>query len=229
MNEITLQSIEAYDKDFQSFGACPKGVGWGNNAKNIRKRYNNFVNLANLSAIIFSNIIDLGCGYGEFLNYTASLNLTKRFQYNAVEPNIKLLSNSKHLIAEIPNHKDILVRKYNLDVIQFSKLSESLNPKIPNTLMICNGVFTQKFKTSSNNFEDFLMENLCSIFSILPLSSLFIFNTMHPHPSYKLDNLFYPSNELIEFLEVKSRSFDLDLTIKFDEILCESYYCFKRK
>ena len=36
MNEITLQSIEAYDKDFQSFGACPKGVGWGN-AKNIRK------------------------------------------------------------------------------------------------------------------------------------------------------------------------------------------------
>ena len=229
MNDITFKTIEEYEKDFQRYGLCPSGVGWGLNTINIRRRYNNFVSLANLSTMLFSNLIDLGCGYGEFLKYTPSLNLTNIFQYYAVEPNSGLLSSSRHLINELPNHKKILFKKFNSEIIDFCKLSKSSFFSSNNTLIICNGVFTQKFQTSSVRFEGYLLENLNCIFNMSPLSSLFVFNTMNPHPSFRLNNLFYPSKDFNKLLSVKSESFGLDLTINFDETLCESYYCFKRK
>ncbi len=208
----------------------PTSVGWGSNSANILRRYTNFCLLAASLSFDPEAIIDFGSGYGEFINFLPRIPFfSNSTAYIGVEPNNLMLTAGR-------NKFDSSLYGLNPKYFYCHEISTFLDPLVfPSSFSrsyfcLANGLFTQKFKVFVLDFEIYVLEcveKILSYFANLELA--FAFNTMLPSPAYRLDNLFYPSSDILTKLESLASLYDFELTLNYDLLLCETYFLLIRQ
>ena len=64
-----MKKLKKYYQDkFNMYGPKPTGVSWSNNKK-TKLRYKNLLKVLNFDRKSNFSILDVGCGYGELINY----------------------------------------------------------------------------------------------------------------------------------------------------------------
>jgi ubiquinone/menaquinone biosynthesis C-methylase UbiE len=180
-----LEIKSFYSKAFQRFGASPKGVGWHNKIK-TQKRYKNLLRL-----IKFCNekkkysLLDVGCGYGELINFC---NKEKLLHYCGIDLVREMILYAKKKYKNFTNFK--FVKKNLL----------SVNEKFD--YIICNGVFTLRSSLSNRRMIVYVKKCINHMHKISKTG--FAFNTMSSNVDFRSRRLFYPKKLLIEnFLKKK--------------------------
>jgi ubiquinone/menaquinone biosynthesis C-methylase UbiE len=168
-----------YSRTFKKFGPIPKGVGWYNKMK-TQKRYKNLLRL-----IKFYNnkkkysLLDVGCGYGELINFC---NKKKLFKYHGIDLVQEMIFYAK---KKYQNSSNFTFENKNLF---------SINKKFD--YVICNGVFTLRSSLSNRQMITYVKKCLSHICKISKIG--FAFNIMTYNVDFKSRKLFYPKKLLIE-------------------------------
>jgi ubiquinone/menaquinone biosynthesis C-methylase UbiE len=168
-----------YLRTFKKFGPSPKGVGWYNKIK-TQKRYKNLLRL-----IKFYNnkrkysLLDVGCGYGELINFCNKKKILKYHGIDLVQEMIHYAKKKYH------NFSNFTFENKNLF---------SINKKFD--YIICNGVFTLRSSLSNRQMISYVKKCINHIYKISKIG--FAFNTMTYNVDFKSRRLFYPKKLLIE-------------------------------
>ena len=195
-----------YTDKFRIYGPTLKGVGWTEKKKS-KNRYKVLLKLLKFKTDkkIFS-LLDVGCGYGELVNY---LPKNLKYTYTGIDVVKEMISYAKN------NNKNQRCKFYLKNILNISKKYD---------FIICNGVFTLKNNLSQKEMKQFVIRciNIFNKFSKIGFS----FNLMSEVVDYKSKILFYPkSNIIIKTLKNKNIS-----VIKIDNksIKYESFYFVKK-
>ena len=114
-----------YKKQFNLYGATPKGVAWTDSNKS-KNRYKTLLKIIQLGQKKKFSILDVGCGYGELVKY---LPKNKNFKYTGIDVVEEMITYSKK------TYKDKKLKFKLADILQISKSYDYI---------ICNGIFTLK-------------------------------------------------------------------------------------
>ena len=180
-----FQIKKFYSTIFKKFGPVPKGVGWYNKKK-TQKRYKNLLRL-----IKFYNnkekysLLDVGCGYGELINFCDK---KKLLNYHGVDLVKEMIFYAK---KKYKNFSNFIFENKNLF---------SINKKYD--YIICNGIFTLRSSLSNKQMIVYVKKCINHIYKISKIG--FAFNIMAYNVDFKSRKLFYPKKLFIEnFLKKK--------------------------
>lgn len=202
-----MNNLKNYYKDkFRIYGPTLKGVGWTEKKKS-KNRYKVLLKLLKFKNDdkIFS-LLDVGCGYGELVNYIPK-NL--KYKYTGIDVVKEMVSYAKN------NNKNQNCKFYVKNILNISKKYD---------FIICNGVFTLKNKFSQKEMKQFVVKCIKIFHKFSKIG--FSFNLMSEVVDYKSKILFYPSkNIVIKTLKNKNIS-----VIKIDNksINYERFYFVKK-
>lgn len=195
-----------YKNKFLSFGANFKGVGWFNPSK-AKTRYKNLLRIINKKDKSKVSLLDVGCGYGELLNY-CNLKKIKIYQGIDLVNEMILYANKKY-----SNKKNINFNVKNL-----------LNEKKKYDYVICNGIFTLKSTLTDQEMFSYIKKCINQLYKISAKG--FAFNVMDEKVDFKSKDLFYINKDiLLSFLEKKKK---IQIKIDSKTIDYENYFfCIK--
>jgi len=171
--------FHSYEKIAKEHESELRRVGWNNN-KRALQRYQYILEQINLFYKTVPttevDIIDIGCGLCTLYKYinqeTHSGNIGFNINYLGLDISPYYIDESSKLYPNINlKCRDIL--------------SESIDDVDSIHFAILNGVFTQKFKLTQGEMDDFLVNMLLAIKKIT--TNIIIFNVMSPNVDYKLD------------------------------------------
>ena len=169
-----------YEEAFKKFGASAKGVDWGKCA-DVEIRHKKMLQLFDGETKKTTTLLDVGCGYGAFLEFL------KRYNIDVDYHGIDLARNS---IAYARNN----FPDCNFELGDF--LAQDFKKKFD--YLVCNGILTQKLEASSQDMELFTNELLKKMFSICDKG--IAFNLMTNKVNYYAPNLYYRSPvEILSF------------------------------
>ncbi len=182
-----------YENCLEKNGTNYKGLDWPN-FEDLQTRYKVMVDLFNFkSAKDNFSVLDLGCGYGEIIEFLKKNNLENKIDYYGIDLSEKMIESAK--------------KKYPGK--NFKCQDILLNPLPDNNFdyIIMNGLFTEKRELSYDYMWEFFQNFIETVFKSCKIG--IAFNVMSHHVDWQRDDLFHlPFDELANFLCKKiSRNF----------------------
>lgn len=197
------ESINYYRDKIKQFGSSAEGMDW----KNSDTQYLRFDVISRY--IDFSSepsILDVGCGNGEFLNY--SKNNSRSIKYTGIDavPEMVQMTND---------------RFGNNSAIEADLLSWNTDKKYD--YVIASGTFNAKLSSTDEQWKDYFYGNLQKMFELA--NNAIIFNCMTSFVDYRYDRLYYPTPDELASFAVKnlSRNFILDHSYPLYEVTMVIY------
>jgi len=175
-----------YKNKFLTYGANFKGVGWFNPSK-AKTRYKNLLRIINKKDKSRVSLLDVGCGYGELLNYC---NLKKIKTYQGIDLVDEMISYA--------NKKNTNKKKIKFSVRNLFKEKKKYD------YVICNGIFTLKSTLTNEEMFSYIKRCINQLYRISIKG--FAFNVMDEKVDFKSKDLFYINRDkLLLFLEKKKK------------------------
>jgi len=160
-----------YKKQFNLFGATPKGVAWTDSNKS-KNRYKTLLKIIQLERKKNFSILDVGCGYGELIKY---LPKNKNFEYTGIDVVEEMIAYAKK------TYKDKRLKFKLADILTISNNYDYI---------VCNGIFTLKNDLNNKKMRDFVFKCIKNFYKFSRVG--FSFNVMSDVVDYKSSLLFYP-------------------------------------
>lgn len=177
MNSITQKMREHYSNVFDKFGANIQGVDWGgeNDEKKLKLRYQKMLEVVKHTDMTDSiTILDVGCGYGGWLQY--ALEKGYSFRYTGIDVCENMIR-----YASSNNEKGSFICG---DIFEYESEQKY-------DFVICNGILTQKFGISIKEMDEYaraLIKRMWD-FSVQGI----VFNVMKSQVDFMNKNLYYKS------------------------------------
>ncbi len=168
---ISALMREHYGHTFSQYGCSTEGVDWGNKEIPVAIRHRN------MEAVIHerpASILDVGCGYGAFLDHVtepAGINYTG---IDLVEGMIKS-GQERHPEATFICG-DILNHTFEEGTFDY---------------VICNGILTQKLAASQSEMDRFAKRLIRKMYTVAKKG--IAFNIMSTYVNFQAENLYYKS------------------------------------
>jgi SAM-dependent methyltransferase len=195
-----------YKNKFLLYGASIKGVGWYNSSK-AKKRYKNLLRIIDTKNKSKFSLLDVGCGYGELLNYC---NFKKLRSYQGID-----------LVDEMINYA--IIKHKDNNKIKFN-VRNLFHEKKKYDYVICNGIFTLKSSLTNQDMFNYVKKCINHFYKISRKG--FAFNVMSEKVDFKSKDLFYIKNDkLVSFLNSNK-----EINIKVDRkcLAFENYFFIKK-
>ena len=201
-NQITNAMKQHYTKTFEKYGCTSEGVDWGSHEQRALIRHQN------IGEVIKSrpcSILDVGCGYGAFLDYLGESGIA--FTGIDVVPKMIESAQSRH-----PQAKFICG-----DFLTYDFAGQTFD------YIICNGVFTQKLDITDSAMEAFTRRVISKMFELS--NKGIAFNMMTSFVNYRADNLFYtdPTKTVSWVMENLTRNVELNHAYPLYEYIVSAY------
>ncbi len=208
--DLLQRSIKAvvghYESCYEKYGVSPKGVDW----KDKESQYLRFKILTEIGIINGSSVLDVGCGFGDLLDY---------FKENRIQVDYLGIDLSEKIIKEaIKKHPGYRFKVVNL--LEDSSLNEN-----EFDFVIASGLFTVKTdKVTDDEWEWFIKLMTKKFYKICRIGTSF--NLMSIFVDYKETHLYYADfSKLLPFFRSLTRYF----VIRHDYPLYEySVYLYKK-
>ena len=197
-----------YSAKFRQYGPTPEGVDWGKNRQNTELRLKKMSELIGQPVSGKPSILDVGCGYGAFYKYLQD-NVTGNFQYTGIDLCGDMIKSAKQqYLGGVWLTDDFISHDFGSKKFDY---------------IICNGIFTQKFTTSTLEMTEYL-KLVIDKFNKLSRRG-FVFNVMSSHVNFQVDNLYYfsPTDMLSYLLINVSKNVRLDHAYGLYEYCCYVY------
>ena len=179
INPISILLKKHYSNTFKNYGSKAKGVDWRDSlTADIR-----YLKMQNLFKSISDRImiLDVGCGYGGFLEYIENISMEVQYTGIDIVPEMVEVAQKKHLNS-VFICKDFLEQQFLNDF----------------DYVICNGVLTQKLQASSLDMELYLKKIVKKMFGLSKIGCAF--NVMTTRSNFFAPNLFYCSpSEILSY------------------------------
>ena len=162
-----------YAETFDRHGPTSEGVDWGADASRAALRYDNMLGvLARDAGPTVPSLLDVGCGYGELLDHAARKGIA--LDYTGIDVAENMI---RWATAHSPGgrfvHGDIL----------------SCEVGGPFDYVVCNGILTQKLRTSGLEMDRYAARLIRRMFSLCRRGAAF--NVMTTKVNRFADNLYY--------------------------------------
>jgi SAM-dependent methyltransferase len=167
---------EHYEKCLEKHGTVPKGVDWPN-LDDLNNRFSVMLALCKRASPQPIKLLDLGCGYGAFLDYLKSVGIADQVEYVGMDISAKMIDSAKKL--HMPHHfeqRDILL--HPLEAASYD-------------YVVMNGLFTEKQGLSQAQMELFFKDMVTAAFAACRQG--IAFNVMSFHVDWFRDDLFHLS------------------------------------
>ena len=173
LKKIEVATVERYSKRFEVHGDSPKSLGWGSKKDQLIR----FKQIA-LSNLDFKekSIIDIGCGFGDFLEFLIKNNYQFK-NYIGVDINNDLITFAKN---KFKNTKKTAFKRHNI-------LEDSLKNKSVANIGIMIGLLNFKLKDKSAN-QEYSRLMIEKAFSLVSDYLIIDFLSAEKCKSYKGDN-----------------------------------------
>lgn len=196
LKSISMEMRRHYSQKFAEFGATARGVDW-NKKEDVQLRYEKMLAVIEQGSIIPGtpiNLLDVGCGYGELLRYAQQKGL--KLQYTGIDVASNMISWAKKHLPEGEFIEDDFM-EHDFDESKFN-------------YVVCNGILTQKLKTSFFDMDKFAKKIIKKMFSLCNQGAAF--NVMTTYVNYFSPNLYYkhPSEMLAYCLSEISQKIKID-------------------
>lgn len=175
-----------YERCLEQYGPTPQGVDWPN-ATDLNTRFTVMTdlfikNLTNHSI----TLLDLGCGYGAFLNFLKKSNFHHKIQYKGIDLSAKMI----HAATLQHDHTYFETKDVLLDVLPINSFD----------YIIMNGLFTIKSELSQNDMLAFFTAIIETTFKAARFG--IAFNVMNSHVDWFRDDLFHlPIDQMFSILK----------------------------
>jgi SAM-dependent methyltransferase len=206
-----LKIVDHYTKCFEQFGETSKGVDWPN-MKDLQKRFKVMFELTNYQTPTGEiKLLDLGCGFGLFLDYLKENLAQKKISYHGIDLSEPMIEAA---LKRCPDEK-FFIR----DIIKEPLAEDSYD------YIIMNGLFTEKRELSFEEMFGYFKSLIRSAFKSCKIGMAF--NVMSHHVDWQRDDLFHlPFDDLANFL---TKEFGRNYLIRSDYGLYEyTVYLFKK-
>lgn len=176
---------EFYEQCYEKYGAVPQGVDWPNH-HDLSKRFNIMLDVFAHEAMNSTiNLLDLGCGYGELVNYLATIHLNKKILYTGMDISKKFVEAARQ---QHPDH----------DFLEYDILKNPLPPESYD-YVIMNGLLTEKRNLFWHEMVSFAQQMIQEAFKLCRKG--IAFNVMSYHVDWCQPHLFYWSfDEMASFV-----------------------------
>lgn len=197
------ESINYYQDKIKQFGSSAEGMDW----KNSDTQYLRFEVISRY--IDFSSrpdILDVGCGNGEFNNYIRQSSKAIKYTGIDVVPEMVAMTNER-FGNDTASVRDLL--SWETDE-QFD-------------YVIASGTFNAKLSAGDEEWKAYFYGNIQKMFSLA--KKAVIFNCMTSFVDYRYDRLYYPTAQELADFAVKnlSRKFILDHSYPLYEMTMAIY------
>lgn len=197
-----------YAATFCKHGPTPEGVDWGKNHKNAELRLKKMGELILQPVTGKISVLDVGCGYGTFYEHLQN-QLAGNFQYTGIDLCGDMIRAAKRQHPKATWLIDDFMA-HNFGQKKFDYI-------------ICNGIFTQKFTTSTLEMAEYFKLFVAKLNKLSRRG--FAFNVMSSYVNFRVDNLYYvnPAEMLSYLLTKVGRNVRLDHTYGLYEYSCYVY------
>lgn len=203
--------VRHYECCLSQHGATHKGTDWPN-AEDLATRFTVMLDLCKplINQGLYT-VLDLGCGYGAFLDYLKTYNFSTLINYKGIDLSFKMIEAAK----ERHDLSDFEVR----DILRDKLLPASYD------YIIMNGVFTEKRGLTQIEMESFFLDMIIASFDACRVG--IAFNVMNFHVDWFRDELFYlPFDQMVSLLKQHTSR---HITIRADYGLYEyTVYVYKQ-
>ena len=165
---ITRAMQDHYGKTFDDHGCTSEGVDWGVHEDRALLRHERMGDLIEQRPC---SILDVGCGYGAFLDYLGN----EGIDFTGIDVVSNMIDAAK---GRHPNAAFICGNFLEHD---FGNQTFDY--------VVCNGIFTQKFDVSDEEMNTFTQSIVKKMFSLADIG--IVFNMMTSFVNFRADNLFY--------------------------------------
>ena len=181
---VPFTLVKHYESCFNLHGPTPQGVDWPKGEDAVM-RYKVMSELWEREVNNPIKIVDVGCGYGAFLQYLLDQQEAVNFSYTGIDLSAPMLEWAQK----------------NYPSYQFSNQDILKSPLKDNEFDygIMNGVFTEKLSLSFEQMESFTHQMIITLFKACRKG--IAFNVMSSHVDWQRDDLFHlPLDRLVAFL-----------------------------
>lgn len=192
LKSISRAMKRHHSQRFDEFGPTARGVDWSKE-EDVQLRYDKMLAVIEILDTPIT-LLDVGCGYGGLLQYAEQKGL--RLQYTGIDLVSNMISWAReHLPDGEFIEADFL--EYDFDGPKFD-------------YVVCNGILTQKLKTSFFDMDKFVKETIKKMFALCNRGVAF--NVMTTYVNYFSSGLYYkhPSEMLAYCISEISPEVKLD-------------------
>ncbi|WP_235595380.1 methyltransferase [Leptospira santarosai] len=140
-SQVTKNAVERYNSRYEKLGKDVKSLGWGDKKQQIY-RFEQVLSNVNL---INKNILDIGCGFSDFLNYIQEKEIIFS-KYTGWDINEKFLSENKIL----ENH---FVKFENQDISNLQESDFAKLKKANHQVLLMLGLLNFRLSEGEMNYE----------------------------------------------------------------------------
>lgn len=162
-------TIKRYSKRFKKYGYDPKTLGWSKNKENIR-----FKVLSQIGQFENCSILDVGCGFGDFLKYLKQQSIN--VNYTGVDLNADLITIARE------QHPEAFFLVADFEEAYFDQKYD---------WVIASGIFNHKLE---NNYQ-FITNVLNKMYNISIHG--FAADFLNSYVDFREPNLFYAEPEAV--------------------------------
>ena len=200
---ITQTMKKHYAKTFKEYGCTSEGVDWGKHEDRALLRHQNISKLISKRP---SSILDVGCGYGAFLDFLGHDSI--EFTGIDVVPEMIDSGRARHPGAEFICD----------DFLQHDFSGQNFD------YVVCNGIFTQKLHVSENAMEAYIRQVISKMFEISTVG--IAFNMMTSYVNFRAENLYYsnPSKTLSWVMDNITKNVELNHAYPLYEYVVIAYH-----
>nr|VFJ94461.1 MAG: Methyltransferase domain-containing protein [Candidatus Kentron sp. LFY] len=159
-----------YRKTFREYGATSKGVDWGDKECSAKLRQEVMLEVIKKNNQ-HSTILDVGCGYGALADAIQEKQLS--LSYTGIDIVHEMVREGKR---RHPNYSFVCGDILNTDMGKYD-------------YVVCNGILTQKLKTSILEMNEFAQSLVKLMYGICKIG--IAFNLMTTYVNFQRDNLYY--------------------------------------
>ena len=176
MNSISNQMKKHYQATFDLYGPCSSGVDWGSDDSRARIRHQVMSDIipTNINATAPFSILDIGCGFGAFVDELKQRDSNASFQYFGIDIVESMVSEAK---KRHPQHQF-----FNDDFLVW-------DPPCQFDYVTCNGVLTQKLQATDEEMREYSEQILLKMFALARHG--IAFNCMTTNVNYRKSNIYY--------------------------------------
>lgn len=173
-DQISKSLKEHYENTFDLHGPTSAGVDWGEDQAQAHLRYQNMLAvIPGDDASGEVSLLDVGCGYGGLLIHARNKGMN--LQYTGIDLASNMIAWGKENLNECEFLEgDILEHDFSSRTFDY---------------VVCNGILTQKLKSSLLDMDEFSRALIKKMFSLCKKG--IAFNIMTSYVNFFADNLYY--------------------------------------
>lgn len=188
MNKPVYMNIaEHYEKCFREHGQTAKGADWPNE-EDLNTRFKTMLDIVDFKKNKNPEILDLGCGFGLFLEYIEKHGKADSMTYTGIDLSESMIQAAKQRWPD----REFYVR----DILREPLEKQSVD------FVVMNGLLTEKVNLKQNEMVEFAKKIILAAYNVCRTG--IAFNVMSKHVDWERDDLFHWGyDEVAEFLVKK--------------------------